>query len=118
VAEAVRVRDSDDVRRRFTLDRETTLRVYALGEATGGDMHDYGWIEDARTGRRVWEMTYRTTEHAGGAAKNRKFDGSIHLPAGEYLLVYRTDGSHAFGEWNADPPDDPEAWGIAVRRQR
>jgi hypothetical protein len=116
IAQVVRMRDSDDGSRRFSLDRETAVRIYALGEGTSGEMHDYGWIEDARTGRTVWELTYRMTEHGGGAQKNRRFDGVIKLPAGEYVLRYRTDGSHSFGSWNADPPEDPEAWGISVYR--
>ena len=81
-------------------------------------MADYGWIEDAKSGRRVWEMTYRTTEHAGGASKNRRFEGAIKLPAGNYVLRYETDGSHSFGNWNAAPPDDPEAWGITVSKAK
>jgi len=116
LAQLTEVRDDDQVRKRFTLDRESDVRIYAVGEGTGGDMDDYGWLEDAKTGRRVWEMTYRTTEHAGGAAKNRRFQGTIKLPAGEYILRYQADGSHAFGDWNAAPPDDPEAWGITVYR--
>ena len=79
-------------------------------------MVDFGWIEDVKSGRRVWEMTYRTTEHGGGAQKNRRFDGTITLPAGEYVLVYESDDSHAFGAWNAAPPEDPEAWGITVSK--
>lgn len=114
LVELVRMRSDKDSHRSFTLDHDATLRVYAIGEATGGDMDDYGWIEDARTGRVVWEMTYRGTEPAGGADKNRMFDGQIQLPAGRYELHYKTDGSHAFDDWNADPPDDPEAWGIAL----
>jgi hypothetical protein len=116
LAAIARVRDDDRVQKRFSLGAESRVRVAALGEGTGGEMHDYGWIEDVRTGRRVWEMTYRTTEHAGGAAKNRRFDGVLVLPAGEYALFYETDGSHAFGDWNAAPPDDPEGWGITVYR--
>jgi hypothetical protein len=27
-----------------------------------------------------------------------------------------SDDSHAFGDWNDEPPDDPDAWGIVVRR--
>jgi hypothetical protein len=77
-------------------------------------MYDYGWIENAETGETVWEMTYRKTTHAGGASKNRIFDGAIRLPAGRYELRYESDGSHAYGDWNADPPDDPEGWGITV----
>jgi hypothetical protein len=100
----------------FTLTRPMDVRVYAIGEGRGGRMFDYGWIEDARTGRRVWEMTYRITEHAGGAAKNRRFDGTVRLPAGDYVVQYETDGSHSFGDWNAAPPDDPEMWGITIFR--
>ena len=114
MAQLTAIRDDDQVRKRFTLARDSEIRVSAIGEGTGHEMADYGWIEDAKTGRRVWEMTYRSTEHAGGAAKNRRFDGTIRLSAGEYVLRYETDGSHAFGDWNADPPDDPEMWGITV----
>jgi hypothetical protein len=116
LAQLVRVRDDEQVRKAFTLSRDSDVRLYALGEGVGGEMVDYGWIEEARTGRTLWEMTYRTTQPAGGAAKNRRFEGTIKLPAGEYVLRYRTDGSHAFGEWNADPPDDPVSWGITVYR--
>jgi hypothetical protein len=116
VAELTGIRDDEQVRKPFSLERETDLRIYALGEGSGNDMADYGWIEDAKSGRRVWEMTYRVTDHAGGAKKNRRFDGVIRLPAGEYVLRYESDGSHSFGDWNAAPPDDPEAWGITVYR--
>ena len=104
------------MQKRFTLDSAAGVRVYAIGEGTGGDMSDYAWIEDTKTGRRVWEMTYRTTEHAGGATKNRKFDGVIKLPAGDYLVHFETDGSHAFGDWNAAAPFEPEAWGVTLFR--
>lgn len=116
IAQLVEVRDDEQVRKPFSLDRETDVRIYAIGEGTGGEMVDYGWIEDAKSGRRVWEMTYRVTEHAGGANKNRRFEGVIRLPAGNYVLRYETDGSHSFGDWNAAPPDDPEAWGITMYR--
>ena len=118
VAELTAVRNDASPRKRFVLDRPAEVRVYALGESSGGRMADYGWIEDARTGRTVWEMTYRTTLAAGGAAKNRRFDGVLTLPAGEYTLRYETDGSHAFGSWNAAPPDSPELWGITLTRVR
>jgi len=53
-----------------------------------------------------------------GAAKNRRFEGTIKLPAGEYVLRYETDDSHAFGSWNAAPPDEPELYGITLYRVR
>jgi hypothetical protein len=112
------IRDDDRARKTFSLTRESEVRIYAIGEGTGNEMYDYGWIEDARTGRRVWEMTYRSTQHAGGASKNRRFEGTVRLPAGEYVVHYQTDGSHAFGDWNAAPPDDPEGWGMTVYRTR
>jgi len=115
VAQLVRVRDNERPTPSFTLARESAVRIYAVGEVDGDEMADYGWIED-KTGRKVWVMNYRGTEPAGGAAKNRRFDGTITLAAGEYVLHYRTDGSHAFGEWNAAPPDDPLSWGITVSR--
>ena len=117
IAEITGVRDDDRIERKFKLDRATEVRIYAVGEGTGRELHDYGWIEDARTGKTVWEMTYRVTEHAGGATKNRRFEGTITLPAGEYVLKYESDGSHSFGDWNAEPPDDPEAWGITLFRK-
>jgi hypothetical protein len=110
----------DDERRshQFTLDDETEIRIYALGEGSGGDMDDFAWIESAATGRAVWEMTYRTSEHAGGAEKNRLFDGTLMLPTGEYVLRYESDGSHSLEDWNAEPPDDPASYGVTVYRGR
>lgn len=112
IAELTRMRDGVHARRSFELDREQSVRVYAIGEGDG-EMYDYGWIEDAN-GRTVWEMTYRMTTHAGGAQKNRLFDGTVRLPAGRYVLRWDADDSHSFGDWNSEPPDDPEGWGITI----
>jgi hypothetical protein len=60
-------------------------------------------------------MEYRDTDHAGGAQKNREVRDSITLPAGEYEVIYETDGSHSFGDWNDRQPDNPLMWGITVR---
>ena len=89
-------------------------KLFSLGEGTSGEMHDYAWIEDANTGRTVWEMTYRKTRRAGGARKNRIFDETVYLKAGEYLVFYRSDGSHSFEDWNASPPHDPINWGVTL----
>jgi hypothetical protein len=114
LAEIVRVRDDRHERRSFTVKKTTKVRVYAVGEGRGGEMADYGWIEEAESGRVIWEMTYRMTENAGGASKNRMVQTRLTLEPGEYVLHYRTDGSHAFGDWNSDPPEDPERWGITL----
>ncbi len=113
IAQLVEIRDDERRRTRFTLDQDTEVRIYALGEGSN-DMFDYGWIEAAGSGRVVWEMTYRSTDHAGGAEKNRRFNGTMSLPSGDYILRYESDGSHSFGDWNDDPPDDPAGWGVTI----
>ena len=100
----------------FTLKKPSTVRIYALGEGSlkGREMSDYGWIIDTKTRERIWEMTTRNTDHAGGADKNLLFSDHIELPAGSYMVYYVTDGSHSFDGWNARPPYDPNHWGITL----
>lgn len=116
IVEITRMRDNEYESQGFTLTRPTKLRIYALGEYSYSNryMVDYGWIEEARTRRRVWEMSYRDTQHAGGGRKNRYFDGIISLPPGNYMAYYITDDSHSYRDWNVGPPYDPEAWGITI----
>lgn len=97
----------------FTLGEDQDVHIYAVGEGERREMFDYAWIEDER-GRTVWEMTYRRTDHAGGAKKNRMFNDTVHLTAGEYELFYTSDGSHSYRHWNASPPRDPQSWGVVV----
>jgi hypothetical protein len=115
VAELTQMGDNERASRMFTLQRETKLRVYAVGEGRDGEMFDYGRIDD-RDGNVIWQMRYDETEPAGGSEKNRVFDGVITLRAGTYVLRYDSDGSHSHAGWNDDPPDDPESWGISVFR--
>ncbi|RMF66080.1 MAG: hypothetical protein D6743_07010 [Calditrichaeota bacterium] len=114
LAQIVRVQNYDRERERFTLRKDSEVRIYAIGEGQDGSMYDYGWIENAATHDVVWEMTYRKTKHAGGARKNRLFDGTILLKKGEYIVYYETDDSHSFEDWNAAPPYDPVHWGITL----
>ncbi|MEL6820950.1 MAG: hypothetical protein AAFP70_04245 [Calditrichota bacterium] len=114
LARIARVGDDKKLRKSFKLDKDGSVRVYAVGEGRGGHMYDFAWIEDRRTGRVVWEMTYRMTEHAGGSKKNRLFDGSVFLKSGEYEAVFETDDSHSFQRWNAAAPHDPRDWGVTV----
>jgi hypothetical protein len=114
LANIVRVGNDERRRKEFSLSRESDIHIYAVGEGRSGEMFDYGWIENASTGKTVWEMKYRKTEHAGGAEKNRFFEGTISLPAGRYIVFYETDGTHAYDDWNDTPPDDPDGWGITI----
>ena len=114
LAEIVRVRDNEYKKATFNLDKESKVRIYAIGEGTNWEMNDSGWIKNRETGKVVWEMTYRNTDPAGGASKNKLFDGAIVLPAGEYTVYYETDGSHSYRDWNASAPHDQEHYGISV----
>ena len=107
-----------NISKTFTLDKATTVRIYALGESSDHHLADYGWIENAETGKTVWEMTYGMTERAGGARKNRKVVTSISLEKGEYELHYESDGSHSFNNWNDTPPDDRTHWGITLYKEK
>ena len=113
VAQIVQVLDNEDKSVTFSLASSQDVRIFAIGEGQGGEMFDYGWIEDVDKGSRVWEMQEAKTAHAGGAGKNRKVDVVVTLPAGNYKLRYKSDDSHAFDHWNSLPPDI-NFWGIAV----
>ena len=114
IVEIVRVGDNERLQRTFDLNNETKIKVYALGEGFSGGMADYGWIENAVTGKVVWDMSYRRTDYAGGANKNRMINETITLPAGKYYVYYRTDGSHSYRDWNDDPPSDQDDYGITL----
>jgi CubicO group peptidase (beta-lactamase class C family) len=116
VAQVAKVLDNEDKTETFSLPSSQEVRIFAIGEGQGGEMFDYGWIENADSGQRVWEMKESGTTHAGGAPKNRKVDVVITLPAGNYKLRYKSDESHSFDHWNALPPDF-NFWGIAVYRK-
>lgn len=113
IAQIVQVADNEDKVVEFILPRAESVRVFAIGEGTGGQMYDYGWIENAETGKAVWEMKEPETIHAGGAGKNRQVDTVVTLPAGKYKLHYKSDDSHSFDNWNALPPEI-NFWGIAL----
>lgn len=102
--------------RAFRLARPTSLRLRAYAE-TGRDstrLLDYAWIEDAATGAPAWLPDGAAMQRAGGARKNRIFAGEVRLPAGDYVAHFVTDDTHAWGAWNATPPPDPDAWGLAL----
>lgn len=113
-----RVRDGEHERDTFTLDKQGRVHIYAVGEGVDREMADYAWIENKKTRDVVWEMTWRNTRHAGGARKNREFDGDVLLDAGTYEVHYVTDNSHSYGDWNDRRPTDPGAWGITVMKPK
>ena len=102
----------------FTFDGEGFLRIRAVGEVSLSGQYDYGWIENTETGETVWEMTWQNTIPAGGDDRNRMFVGTLSLAPGDYTVYFVTDFSHAYGDFEDSPPNDPEAWGIRVFTSR
>lgn len=116
LSQIVRVGDDEYLSKTFTVKQNAKVRVICLGEGRSGHMYDYGWIKNRNTGQTIWEMTYGMSQHAGGARKNRIYDGVIYLEAGTYEAYYITDGSHSFEDWNDDPPGQPDKWGITIQQ--
>lgn len=102
-------------RQGFEITRPTNVEVYAIGELTLDDEHDYGWIMNADTRKRVWAMTYATTDPAGGSSKNRIAHETVQLKPGRYVAYFVSDDSHSPDDWNAVPATDPEFWGLTLR---
>ncbi len=113
LAEIIQVGDDEIVSKIFELDKNSDIRIVAIGEGRNDEMYDYGWIED-KAGKVVWEMHYRKTGHAGGGRKNRIYNNVISLPLGKYKVFFKTDDSHSFPEWNTTPPDEKEKYGISI----
>jgi len=118
ITQIIRIMDNEELEKHFTLEDDTKIRIYAIGEGSRNQMYDFCWIENAVTRDVIWEMTYRKTEHAGGAEKNRMYNGVIMLPAGEYKVVYVSDGSHSYRDWNEAKPFDPENYGVTIYRAK
>ena len=72
------------------LERPMELLIYAVGEFTGDDGYDYGWIIDAATREKVWAFEREDSKRAGGAKKNRVVYDTVRLPAGKYAAYFVT----------------------------
>jgi hypothetical protein len=73
---------------------------------------DYGWIEDEK-GKKVWEMNVVNSKYAGGALKNHQVDTVLYLKKGRYTLKYTSDESHAFNNWDDEPPKN-NFYGVVI----
>ncbi len=114
ILKLTRVRDNELRSKPITCKKNLAVRIYALGEGMDRKMFDYSWIIDSNTHKKVWQLDYRSTEHAGGASKNRLYDRVINLRKGNYVVYCVTDDNHSFSEWNEAPPYDQENWGITI----
>ena len=115
VAHLVKQKDNRLEHTGFSLKKAADLMIYALGEGSKGKMYDYGWVIKAKTHERIWLMEENQTKYAGGAWKNKMVKTVMHFPPGNYLVYYKTDNSHSYQKWNANPPYDPSFWGIVLK---
>ena len=115
IAELVEVGDGFDGSAPFSLDEETLVHVYAIGEMNSDGEYDRAWIEEAASGDMVWRMALEKTSHAGGAERNRKSDETVLMSSGRYVLRYVSDDSHSYMAWYGAPPDHL-FWGVQLRR--
>jgi hypothetical protein len=51
IAQIVQVMNKEDKTVAFSLSRSQGVRIFAIGEAQGTEMFDYGWIEDDKGSR-------------------------------------------------------------------
>ncbi|MBD3224650.1 MAG: hypothetical protein GF313_07965 [Caldithrix sp.] len=114
IADLTMAEDDANLKEGFTLTQQLEIDLYGIGEGFKGKMYDYGWMINAKTREKVWEMNEGHSEYAGGAVKNRLFKDRLNLAAGSYLIYFKTDDSHSTESWNANPPYDPMFWGIMV----
>lgn len=94
----------------FRVNTEATVNIRTVGELG----HDIGQVEDVLTGDIVWEMSQENSIHAGGAEQNRLAHASVELQPGIYRASYRTDATHAYSDWVANPPYDVAGWGLSL----
>ena len=102
----------------FILKQPTRIRLFGVGEKCSGDGSfwcDYGWITDS-SGKIVWQMQNQPSVNAGGALKNQAVDQQMLLPAGKYVLHYKSDSGHAYNHWDSLPPNS-FFWGILVLKK-
>jgi ligand-binding sensor domain-containing protein len=102
--------DNVNISAPFEIKEPARILVSGLGEITGTNNEDWGWIEDS-AGNTVWEMNIANT-FKDGFQDARIRVGIISLHPGKYQLRYKSDPHYSYGHWNGPPPYHPELWGI------
>ncbi len=116
--DARRLRSSQHDKFEFEVTGLATISVSATGqveERSSRQTADQFWIESVASGKREWSFSAVGSEYAGGSVLNRKQHVDLELARGVYRAVARTDRSHAYEDWRANPPWYPDAWGMELR---
>jgi signal transduction histidine kinase/ligand-binding sensor domain-containing protein len=109
-----KVSDFEDLTQKIEVKTAGIFWVMSVGEGDANSMADFGWIQNAKNDT-IWHFgDYEQSFYAGGAAKNRIIIAPLELQKGSYSLHYKTDDSHAYDKWNADPADQTALYGIVL----
>ncbi len=109
-----RVGDSENIEKRFSLSKDTEMKIYGVGEGVRKQFYDFGYIYDVSKNKKVWMFNRDDASKAGGGSKNVVQKATIKIPKGSYSVIFKSDDSHSFDEWNVKPPNDPQHWGMVV----
>ena len=94
-----------------------TVQIDAVLEAADGVVADSAALVRATAPHdTLWAFRAEGSAWAGGSAKNRQSRARLRLEPGLYRLAARTDAAHAAGDWTANPPWAPWAWGVRLHR--
>ncbi|MEM1115937.1 MAG: hypothetical protein AAF845_13245 [Bacteroidota bacterium] len=91
------------------------VRVRVFTEVTDGVVADPASIVRLGDGDTLWTVRPEAGVWAGGSLKNRRLTEEVALAPGLYRLAYEADRSHAYRDWEANPPFLPWAWGMEIR---
>ncbi|MCF6268369.1 MAG: hypothetical protein L3J41_01520 [Melioribacteraceae bacterium] len=110
----IRVGDSEKIEKRFSVEDDTDVKIYGIGEGVKKQFYDFGFIYNVSHNKKVWMFNRDDASQAGGGKKNIVQKAVVTLKKGSYYVVFKSDDSHSFDEWNVLPPNDPQHWGIVV----
>ncbi len=100
----------------FKVTRPRNYLILSTGEGAfeSPELADNGWISDSE-GKEIWNgKNGNETYYLGGDTKNRiKIDMQEFKP-GNYKLHFKSDLSHSYDKWNAQPPAYLNLWGIRI----
>lgn len=106
------VSDRQRRERLFRVTAPVEVRVRATTEVTDGAVRDVPTIARLGAADTLWTFQPEGAAWAGGALKNRQRTDVVALDPGLYRVAFETDRSHAYDDWEANPPDVPWSWGM------
>ena len=108
------VRNREEIEYEFEVAERVSLRLLVTGEHLDNDWMDHARLVRFTDGELIWSSGDSSPVWAGGSLKNQSVDTTLVLDTGLYRVSYRTDQSHAYNQWTANPPWIPVSWGARL----